>query len=157
MPDNELRKQLVKMLKEPNAHLMFDKIVAGFPEEHYGTKKKGCSHTAWQLLEHLRLAQEDILDFCVNPDYESRDWPDDYWPKKSKPEQSVDWSKSVKAFKKDLQGMVDLIEDEVNDLFAPFEHGDGQTLLREAILLIKHNSYHLGQLMMLRKCLEQAG
>ncbi len=142
------------MLTEANAHAMFDQIIDGFPSKHYGTIPHGFTHSAWQLLEHLRIAQEDILDFSINPDYEARDWPADYWPESAAPKSTADWSKSVKTFRSDLKQMIELVQDESNDLNTPFAHGDGQTLLREAILLIKHNSYHLGQLMLLRKYFE---
>lgn len=155
MPDKQLRQLLIKMLCEPNAHLMLKEIADGIPAKHYGTKPDGFSHSPWQLLEHLRLAQEDILKFSIDPDYESPDWPDGYWPENESPPENRAWKNSVESFLSDLEDMVGLIEDESLDLHKPFEHGDGQTLLREAILLIKHNSYHLGQLMMLRKYLNQ--
>ena len=155
MSDYAVRQLITGMLTDPNAHLMLDKIIEGFPADHYGTIPDGFSHSAWQLLEHLRIAQEDILDFSINPDYEARDWPDDYWPKDPKPQSKSDWKKSVSAFNQDLGRMVGMLEDKSNDLFKPFEHGDGQTLLREAILLIKHNSYHFGQLMLLQKYFEE--
>ena len=130
MSDYAVRQLITGMLTDPNAHIMLDKIIEGFPEEHYGTIPDGFSHSAWQLLEHLRIAQEDIVDFSTNPDYQPRDWPDDYWPKSAKPASKSEWKKSVAAFRSDLNMMVSLIEDEGNALFEPFEQGDGQTLLR---------------------------
>jgi hypothetical protein len=151
MSDNALRKQLVIMLTEPNAHNTFDKIVDGFPAEHYGTLIEGTAHTVWQLLEHLRLCQWDILEFSRDPNHVSPSFPDGYWPEKPAPSNNEDWDKSVSDFRHDLKEMVGLITDESNDLYLKIPHGDGQTLLREAFVLAKHNSYHLGQMAMIKK------
>ena len=105
------------------------------------------------MLEHLRLAQWDILDFSVNAKYQAPKWPDDYWPKEKAPADEKAWGKSVRAFKKDLTAMVALVEDEKTDLFAKIPHGDGQTILREALLVADHNAYHIGQLVLMRKML----
>jgi len=148
-----LRKHLVDMLTETNAHLMFEAVIKDFPEKARGRKAGNFQHTAWQLLEHLRLAQWDILEFSRNAGHESPPWPEGYWPENDAPASTAAWNKSVKAFETDLQEFVALIEDESNDLFEPFAHGDGQTLLREALVLAKHNSYHLGQLVALKKAL----
>jgi hypothetical protein len=135
------------------AHLSFREAVADFPAELRGKKPKGTPHTAWQLLEHMRLAQEDILDFSRNPKYEERKFPDDYWPATAAPPSEEAWDRSVRQFEKDLQAMQHLVAAE-EDLFAKIPHGKGQTFLREALLVADHNSYHLGQLMFLRKTLE---
>jgi hypothetical protein len=155
MSDHETRELIKKMLTEPNAHLTFQDIISGFTEAMRGIRPEGFSHTAWQLLEHLRLSQLDILDFSRNPNYQEMNWPDDYWPDQDAPADSRDWGKSVQQFESDLAEFVELIDDESNDLLRPFPHGQGQNLLREAMLLSKHNSYHLGQLMTLRKLLER--
>ena len=151
MNDEKLRKHLITMLTEPNAHLTFDEAVSDFPPEHYGTPVDGCVHTAWQLMEHLRIAQWDILEFSRDSGHVSPKFPGGYWPEKATPPNDEAWRKSVAQFNNDLRQMCDLISDETNDLLAKIPHGDGQTLLREALVLAKHNSYHLGQLVMLKK------
>lgn len=136
------------------AHLTFDEAVTGFPAELRGRKPDGAPHTPWQLLEHLRIAQWDILDFSRNPKYQEMKWPEDYWPKTAAPPDAEAWDKSVEQFRQDLDTLVDLISDPAADLTARLPHGSGQTLLREALLVADHNSYHLGQLVYARKTLE---
>ena len=157
MPKQEtvsLRKHLDNALRMKGAHLTFDEVLADFPAAFRGAKPSGAPHTAWQLLEHMRLAQEDILDFSRNPKYEERKFPDDYWPATDSPPSDEAWKKSVKQFQKDLKEMQALIADTHHDLLARIPHGQGQTLLREALLVADHNSYHLGQIVFLRKMLE---
>ena len=149
-----LRKHLIDLLRMNGAHADFDSTVDGFRVEWRGRKIAGAPHTAWQLLEHLRIAQEDILDFSRNPDYQDKKWPDDYWPKSAAPPDEGAWDESVAQFRKDLKAMENLVADPGADLMAPFPHGTGQTLLREALLVADHNSYHLGQLMFVRRTLE---
>jgi hypothetical protein len=148
-----LRKHVVELLTLGHAHATFDQAVKGLPAELRGKVPKGAEHSPWQLLEHLRLAQWDILDFSRNPKYQALKWPDDYWPKEKAPADEKAWDKSVRAFKKDLKEMVALVEDEKTDLFAKIPHGDGQTILREALLVADHNAYHVGQLVLARKML----
>ena len=136
------------------AHLSFDEAVARFPVKLRGAKPAGAPHSAWELLEHMRLAQEDILDFSRNPEYRERTFPEDYWPATAAPPSEMAWEKSVRQFRKDLKEMQELIAGTKQDLMAKIPHGDGQTLLREALLVADHNAYHLGQLMFLRKMLE---
>lgn len=149
-----LRKHLDNLLQMEGAHISFDNAVTGFPAALRGTKPPGAPHSAWELLEHLRLAQEDILDFSRNPAYVDRAFPDDYWPASPEPPSEEAWHQSVRQFQQDLAEMRALIADEAHDLYAPLPHGTGQTLLREALVVADHNSYHLGQLMFLRKLLE---
>jgi hypothetical protein len=146
-----LRKMLVDALRGHHAHIDFDSAVKDFPAAARGSKPAGSPHTAWQLLEHMRLAQWDILEFSRNPKHESPEWPEGYWPKTEAPPNDKAWDESVKAFQRDAREFKKLIEDPESKLFAVLEHGDGQTLLREALLLVCHNSYHLGQLMLLKK------
>lgn len=153
MNDQELRQQLGAMLTKPNAHLTFDQAVSDFPSEHYGTSVNGHVHTAWQLLEHLRIAQWDIMEFSRDPEHVSPPFPEGYWPKEIAPADDDAWKRSTGLFKSDLRQMCELISDKTNDLFAKIPHGDGQTLLREALVLAKHNSYHVGQLVMIKKSL----
>jgi len=135
------------------AHLSFDDAAADFPAHLRGAKPPGAPHTAWQLLEHMRLAQEDILDFSRNPGYREKKFPDDYWPAGEAPPSEKAWDTSVRQFQSDLKEMLALVADTKNDLFAAIPHGQGQTLLREALLTADHNAYHLGQLVFLRKML----
>jgi len=152
--DTLLRTHLASLLSMEGAHLTFKKAVADFPKHLRGAKPPGAPHTAWQLIEHMRLAQEDILDFSRNPKYKERQFPDDYWPAGEIPPNEEAWDKSIRQFEADLKEFQALIADPKNDLFAPIPHGDGQTLLREALVVADHNSYHLGQLMFLRKTLD---
>ena len=156
MSDKELRQHLAKMLTEPNAHLTFEEATDDFPPQHSGTTVGGFAHTAWQLLEHLRIAQWDIVEFSRDSNHVSPKFPGGYWPETAAPPDDEAWRKSVEQFKNDLRQMCDLISDDSNDLFAKIPHGDGQTLLREALILAKHNSYHLGQLVILRKALKKS-
>ena len=154
---SELRKQLIDAIRGHQAHIDFDDAVKDFPPQLHGAKPKGAPHSAWQLLEHLRIAQHDILEFSRNPKHQSPDWPEGYWPKDDAPPEKESWSKSVKAFQKDAKEFAALVHDPKGDLFKTFEHGDGQTLLREALLVASHNSYHLGQFVFLKKLLAEQG
>jgi len=146
-----LRKQLIETLQSRGAHASFDSAVAGFPAKRVGEKPSGAPHTAWQLLEHMRIAQWDILEFSRNAKHVSPQWPAGYWPPTEAPSGKAAWSRSVRAFRADLKAMQRLVADRTRDLFAPIPHGDGQTLLREALLLADHNAYHIGQLVLLRR------
>jgi hypothetical protein len=149
-----LRKQLVELLRMEGAHLSFDDAVADFPVKLRGIKARGAPHTPWQLLEHLRIAQWDILDFSRNPAYQEMKWPDDYWPKTEAPPDAAAWDKSIEQFRRDLKAIEELVSDAGTDLTARIPHGTGQTLLREVLLVADHNSYHIGQLVFVRKMLE---
>jgi hypothetical protein len=145
--DKALREHLLELLNGESAHISLESVLSDFPIENIN-KRIGNLHTAWQLLEHIRLAQWDILDFSVNPEYREMTFPDDYWPKEDgTPER---WKQSVKQTLDDLQAMRDLVASEDTDLYAKIPHGTGQTILREAMLVADHNAYHLGQLVMLR-------
>ena len=152
--DTSLRHHLSNLLRMKGAHLAFRAAVAGFPAHLRGVKPPGAPHSAWQLLEHMRIAQEDILDFSRNPAYQEKKFPDDYWPAGDAPPSGDAWDGSVRQFESDLKEMEALISDPQHDLVAAIPHGQGQTLLREALLVADHNAYHLGQLMFLRKMLE---
>jgi hypothetical protein len=149
-----LRKHLADLLRMKGAHVDFEAAVSDFPVDWRGIKPHGAPHSAWQLLEHMRIAQEDILEFSRNPKYKERKFPDDYWPASEAPPSEDAWEKSVQQFQKDLQEMHDLIADTKHDLLARIPHGKNQTLLREALLVADHNAYHLGQLVFLRKTME---
>ena len=151
-----LRKHLAELLRMKSAHLDFDAAVSGFPPELRGQKPPGAPHSAWQLLEHMRIAQEDILDFSRNPKYREKKFPDDYWPPAEAPASADEWDRSLQQFQSELKEMQALIADTSHDLLAKLPHGTGQTLLREALLVADHNAYHLGQFVFLRKMLEAA-
>jgi len=149
-----LRKHLIYLLKGGGAHLEFNKAVTGFPASLRGSKPAGAPHTAWQLVEHMRIAQWDILEFSRNPKHVSPKFPDGYWPASDAPPSARAWSRSLGAFRLDLGAMVALVSNPATDLFARLPHGDGQTILREALLVADHNAYHLGQLVLLRRLLK---
>ena len=151
--DKDLRAHLLYLLRGGGAHLNIEKALAGWPAELHGIKPAEAPHTPWQLLEHLRIAQWDILDFCRNSNYQTLEFPAGYWPETETPPNSAAWEKSVKSFHADLKAMQDLVANATTDLFARIPHGEGQTILREALLVADHNAYHLGQLVLLRRLL----
>jgi hypothetical protein len=154
MPNDALlRKQLISLLTEANAHASFEDAVKNMPAKLRGEVPKGAEHSPWQLLEHLRIAQWDILDFSRNPAYKPLKWPEEYWPQSPEPPDDKAWDHSVQSFRKDLKALCDLINDKSTDLFAKIPHGDGQTILREALLTADHNAYHIGQLILVRRLL----
>jgi len=151
--DTELREQVVYLLKGGGAHVHFMDALDDFPSGKYGTFANALPHTGWQLLEHTRLAQWDILEFSRNPKHVSPPFPAGYWPKTPMPADEKAWRESVAAFQRDLQDMVHLVQNPKTDLFAKIPHGQGQSILREALVLADHNAYHLGQLVDLRRAL----
>jgi DinB family protein len=151
--ESALREELVGLLEGGRAHATFEDAVEGFPLEMRGATLPGVAHTPWQILEHLRLAQWDILEFCRNPKHISPNFPDGYWPQGDAPLDEAAWDRSVSAFRADLKAMQDLVTDPRTDLLASIAHGEGQTILREALLVADHNAYHLGQLVMVRRLL----
>ncbi|MBO0699318.1 MAG: DinB family protein [Zavarzinella sp.] len=153
MSDQALREHLDYLLGGGGAHLSFDDAVAALPENLRGVRAPGTPHTAWRLLEHLRIAQWDILEFSRDPKHVSPKWPDGYWPAGDAPPDAGAWDRSVAAFRADLSAMRALVADPKTDLFARLPHGKGQTVLREALLVADHNAYHLGQLVFLRRVL----
>lgn len=152
--DQSLRQHLLDLLNSGNAHASFDDIIQDFPAKLHGTKPENYPHSAWMLLEHLRIAQWDILEFSRNSAYVASKWPEEYWPKTDAPPSGEAWGKSVEEFRRDLKAMQSLVQDPNTDLFAKIPWGDGQTILREALLVADHNSYHLGQLLDVRRLLK---
>jgi uncharacterized damage-inducible protein DinB len=148
-----LRTQLSRYLDWREAHADFDAAIDGIPADKRGAVPAGLPHSAWQLLEHLRIAQHDILDFCVNADYRDMKWPDDYWPADPAPPSAAAWDDSVAAYRRDRQALQRLAEDRDIDLFAKIPHGSGQTYLREILLVVDHASYHIGQIVLVRRLL----
>jgi hypothetical protein len=152
-PTDAVREHVLYLLRGGGAHLNFEKAIAGLPRELRGARPPGLPHTPWRLLEHLRIAQWDILEFSRNPRHASPPFPDGYWPQGDAPPDADAWDRSVEAFRADLRAMQDLVANPAADLFTPFPHGEGQTLLREALLVADHNAYHLGQLVVVRRLL----
>ena len=144
--DAPLREHLAKLLDWRDAHADFDAAVADFPPRLRGVRPEGLPYSAWQLLEHLRFTQRDILDFCRDPNYEEPQWPDAYWPRGAEPPGAAAWDESVAAFRRDREGLQALAADATVDLFASIPHGTGQTYLRELLLVADHNAYHVGEL-----------
>jgi hypothetical protein len=151
--DAILRTQLVSLLQGSEAHADFEKAVKGLPASLRGKRPEGVDHSPWELVEHLRIAQSDILEFSRNADYKSLEWPKEYWPTDPAPADDAAWDKSIKTFRDDLKALCDLVTDKSTDLFAKIPHGDGQTILREVLLAADHNAYHVGQLILVRKLL----
>ena len=151
--DESLRHHLVELLTKEHAHAGFDAAVADLPAHLRGVTPEGAQHSPWELLEHVRIGQYDIVEFSRNAPYVSPKWPEGYWPKSPQPPDEKAWDQSVAAFRRDLREMVAMIEDESTDLHARIPHGTGQTILREALLIADHNAYHLGQLVTVRRLL----
>jgi len=153
MDDKALRQQLEELLTSGEAHVEWDAAVKNLPAKLRGAKPNGAAHSAWELLEHVRIAQWDILEFSRNAKHVSPDFPGGYWPNTAEPPDDAAWDKSVQAFRHDCEAMCKLVADPKTDLFVPIPHGSGQTILREVLLLADHNAYHLGQFVLLRKML----
>lgn len=153
MSDGALREQLAALLQWEDAHAGIDRIVDGVPADRWSASASGLPYTLWQLLEHLRLAQHDILDFCRNPGYEEKKWPDDYWPASVAPPSPDAWDDSISRFKADRVALQDLAADTSLNLEARIPHGTGQTYLRELVLVVDHSAYHVGQLVLIRRLL----
>jgi hypothetical protein len=151
--DALLREHVANLLASGHAHADFEAAIKKLPVELQGKKPKGAEHSLWELLEHMRIAQWDILEFSRNAKHKSPKFPDGYWPKSNAPTDEKAWNKSVRGFRKDLKEFSDLVRNESTDLFARIPHGDGQTILREALLAADHNAYHIGQFVMVRRLL----
>jgi hypothetical protein len=152
-PHKALREHTLYLLRGGGAHLHFDKAVADVPPELRCRTVPPVPHSPWRLVEHMRIAQWDILEFSRNPKHVSPPWPNGYWPPDDAPPDSGAWDRAVKAFQTDLESMCALVADPATDLFAAIPHGEGQTILREALLIADHNAYHLGQLVVVRRLL----
>lgn len=148
-----LRQHVLKLLTGSEAHADFDAATKNLPASLRGQRPKGAEHSAWELVEHLRIAQWDILEFSRDSKHKSPDFPAGYWPKTPAPPSEEAWEHSLKAFRKDHKALCDLVASDSTDLFAPIPHGDGQTILREALLTADHNAYHIGQLVLVRRLL----
>jgi uncharacterized damage-inducible protein DinB len=153
MPDKDhaVRKQLLEFLRGGHAHATLEDAVKDFPSRLYTQKPEGAPHNAWQLLEHIRFTLHDLLEFSTNPEYQTPQWPGDYWPEDESPRTPDAWKHSVDALRMDLRGLEKLLQDSKTDLYAKIPWGKDQSILREILLAIDHTSYHTGQLIMLRK------
>ncbi len=151
MPDEALRSHLARLLTWQDAHAAFEAAVHDLAPALRGVQPPAAPYSAWQLLEHLRLTQFDILDFCRNPSYTERRWPDDYWPDSAKPPDERAWDQSIAGYLQDRAELVRIAQDPGLDLFATIPHGSGQTYLRELLLVADHNAYHIGELVLVRR------
>ena len=151
--DEPYRQQLGKLLDWEEAHVGFDKAVADLPEALRGRQPGGLPYSVWQLVEHIRIATHDILDFSVNAHYEEMKWPDDYWPTSPVPPSAEAWDASLAEIRRDLQSLRELAGNRDLDLTARIPHGSGQTILRELALVADHNAYHVGQIVLVRRLL----
>lgn len=151
--DSSLRHHLLDLLTGHNAHTDFNAAIKDIPPQLLCKRPQGAEHSLWEVLEHMRIAQWDILEFSRDARHQSPEWPEGYWPATPAPPDDQAWDKSVRAFRKDLKAMCALVAAESTDLYARIPHGDGQTILREALLVADHNSYHLGEMVLLRRLL----
>ena len=153
MDEKTVRDYVGRALDSHEAHVDLKKALTGIPAKDQGKRPKGAEHSPWELLEHMRIATWDILEFSRDPKHKSPDWPSGYWPQKPAPPSAAAWQKSVKALEHDLDEMRRLVNDPKTDLLAAIPGGSGQTILREALLIADHNAYHLGQLVLVRRLL----
>lgn len=151
--DAVLRDHLARLLSWEDAHAGYDTAVAGIASDLQGIRPEGLPHSAWEIVEHLRITQHDILDFCRDPAYRERDWPADYWPPAPAPPDPDAWEASLRAYREDRRALQQLATDPSVDLAARIPHGSGQTYLRELILVADHSAYHVGQLVLVRRLL----
>jgi uncharacterized damage-inducible protein DinB len=151
MNDRSIREFVAKLLASDDAHVGFDTAVAGIPEEDRG--RRAGAHSPWEIVEHIRLAQHDILDFCRNPDYKEMEWPKDYWPPTPAPPSAATWDESLAAIQRDRDVLKQMALDSSIDLTEKIAHGTGQTYLRELLLVADHTAYHVGQLVVIRQSL----
>lgn len=148
-----IRDLLIEQLDGRNAHVDFNQAVQGVPWRQAGIKIERAPHTIWELVEHIRITQDDILEFCRNENYEEIDWPDDYWPSSNSAESRSAWRSSTAAVQKGFEEMKEIVLNPTLDLQTPLPHGDGQTLFREAMLFVDHGAYHIGQIVQVRRML----
>lgn len=153
MSEKAITEQLTALLTKANAHVSFEDSVKNIPFDKLGIKPQNLPYSIWMLVEHIRIAQADILDFSINPNYKELKWPDDYWPPEQAPKDEEAWQATLAQIQQDKQSFTKLVNKPGVDLFSPFTHGDGQNLLREAMLIADHNSYHTGQIILVRRLL----
>ncbi len=156
-PDYLLREQLAELLSHSHAHSSFEESVAEYPMARINDHFPNGEYSAWGLLEHLRLAQWDILDFIRNPQYQERAWPQGYWPAPDQQATPDDWQRTIQAFQADQQALLEIIKDPYTDLWAPIPHGTGQTVAREIMVVADHNAYHIGEFAVMRQAMNTWG
>jgi hypothetical protein len=149
--DRITREQLLGLLRGGHAHMSYNAAVADFPMERINSRPPNVSYTPWHLLEHLRISQWDILEFIIDPEYVSPEWPKGYWPAQDAQADRLTWEKTIHDFQKDLKALERLVEDPDTDLYQPIPHGDGQNILREILTVSDHNAYHIGEFAILRQ------
>jgi hypothetical protein len=152
--DKVMREQLLALLRGGNAHMGFDQAVADFPLAHINTKPPNVPYTPWHLLEHIRLAQRDILEFIRNPDYVSPSWPEGYWPAPNEQADETRWQQTISQFRADLKALEALVLDPNTDFFSDIPHAPGYTIFREVLLVADHNAYHIGEFAILRQVMD---
>ena len=153
-PDKVVRDQLLSFLRGGNAHLTFDQAVADYPPDHINGHPPNISYTPWHLLEHIRIAQWDILEFIRNPDHVSPGWPEGYWPPAGEKADETKWGKTITDFHADLQALQDMVQEPATDLCAPIPHAREYTVFREILLVADHNAYHIGEFAVLRQVMD---
>lgn len=153
-PNDSLRQHLLELLKGGHAHATFDDAIKNLPPKLRGAKPENFPHSPWMLVEHIRIAQWDILEFSRNAKHKSPKWPEGYWPKTAEPPSTEAWNESIEQVTRDAKAMADLVKDPETDLFAKIPAGDGQTILREALLVADHNAYHVAQIVDVRRLLK---
>jgi len=151
--DAAVREHVSRLLAWEDAHVSFDKAIEGIPPKMRGARPANLPYSAWELVEHMCIAQEDILDFCRNPDYRERKWPDDYWPSSPAPSSDAAWDESIRRYRDDRRALQEIAADPKLDLMSRIPHGTGQTYFRELMLVADHTAYHVGQLVLVRKLL----
>lgn len=149
--DQVVRQQLLALLNGGNAHMTFEQAVADFPAEHFNTRPLNIPYTPWHILEHLRIAQWDILDFIRNPDYTTPEWPKEYWPDPGTTAHQEQWDKTINSFLENLQALRDIVSDPETDLYAPIPHAPDYNIFREMLVVSDHNAYHIGEFAILRQ------
>ena len=149
--NSQIRRQLVQLLTDSQAHMTFEQAVAEYPLSAINTVFPNGAYTPWHLVEHLRLTQRDILDFMTDPHYREGVWPDDYWPTRDTQATEADWRQTIATFQRDMQALVAIVTDPQTDLDAVIPHGSGQTIFREIVLVADHNAYHIGEFAIMRQ------
>lgn len=153
MADKQIIGQLISLLTQANAHVTFEDAVQSIPFEILDEKPANLPYSIWMLVEHIRIAQADILEFCINENYKTLKWPGEYWPLEEFPLNETDWLKSLEQIRKDRDNFIALLSKSGADLLSPFPHAEGQNLFREALLIADHTSYHTGQIILVRRLL----
>jgi hypothetical protein len=152
--DQVVREQLLALLNGGNAHQSFEQAVADFPAEHFNTKPPNVAYTPWHILEHIRIAQWDILEFIRNPDHISPQWPSGYWPDPAEAADQAQWERTIGSFLSDLGSLRDIVADPETDLYAPIPHAEDYTIFREILVVSDHNAYHIGEFAILRQVMD---